>query len=209
MRRGYKNPLLFFLSLESFIYYKIEVNIMYLLLTVGADLHSFYEGLTLETITYLGYTDDVSIAKIYAKQFKLIRGVVYYLPTTPEFIKGIANLLEDNLSEIHLFNSNDNKKSIALTDCETEYLEEVYSECSDIYDDLKYAVDSLVMFDDKRIKKLRRELKKVYKILNDADTEDEEEKRSELIDSIDYGLHYIFLAKRLNLFQYNYKHYTK
>lgn len=182
---------------------------MYLLLTVGAEIHSYYDGLTLETITYLGYTEDVSIAKIYAKQFQLLRGVVYYLPTSPEFIKGVDNLLDDTLSEIHLYSSNDGKKSIALTDSEIEYLEEVYSECSDIYDDLKYAAESLAMFDNKRIKKLRKEIKHVYDILNDADSDAEVEERDEYFESADYALQYIFLAKRLNLFQYNYNYHTK
>lgn len=180
---------------------------MYLLLTDSKRLNGWYEDSSKNGLTYFGYTDDEHIAEKYAKQFKMNDGQVFYVETTMEFIKTVNKELERDLCE--LSEIGDEKKSIVLTDAEIEYMEEVYSECSDTLDDLKYGIEILEMFNNPKVKRLKKDLKRLFRVLNDPQTTEEEEEAEDIYADIDITKRYILLASRLRLFDYNYSSLTK
>jgi ribosome-associated translation inhibitor RaiA len=176
---------------------------MYLLVTLDKDkLHGFYSDFIDGPLAYFGYTDSYRVAEVYASQFKIPGGTVFYVDVTDEFAKYIVAKMK--LTEISVWKSEDDSVTIALSDNETEYCDEVLSdECGSEFDDLLYAIDNLDRFLDKRVRKLRRELKKLYKVLNDPDDDDELDRSQDLINNMDMAKHYKFIASRLGLFNYN------
>lgn len=176
---------------------------MFLLVTANKNLSPAYDNNVIQGITYLGYTNSEKTAKKYAKQFSSY-GVVYYVDKPDWFIEGINKVLNNQLNEIIVWVSEDGDVSIALTVNEIEYLEDVLSdECDTEFDDLRYAIETLSVFNDKRIVKMKNQLEKIYKLLNDPD-DDQMNEFEDVIENVDIAKRYSFLASRTGLFRYNY-----
>lgn len=183
---------------------------MYLLVTVSDNLNSFYDDHRHNKITYLGYTDDESVAEQYAKQFRGSIGTVLYTETSLRFINQIFHEYKIDIQEILMITSEDEKVSIALTAWEVDHIDEILGDSSmtEEFEDIKFAIDNLDRFTDKRIRRLRKQLKELYKTIVDPDTDEDMELSEEYLGSVDLAKQYKFVAQRIGLFEYNYKNKT-
>ena len=178
---------------------------MILLVTKCPDLHSFYADSEYNGIYYLGYTDSMKVANIYAKQFDTRSYKVYAAEVTDNFLEGIKEKI--GISEIELMENSKGKKW-AFSSEELNYLDDTLAEYPDPdgqFDDLVYAIENLKRFKHPYIVKTVKRLKEIHKLMT-GDYKNDEEYRlyNEIINSCTPADHYAFLASRIGLFKMDY-----
>lgn len=174
---------------------------MFLLISKNPYLHEHFDTFEFNEIYYLAYTDDEDLAERYADQF--IAKDVYYVEVTTNFVEGIKKYIHIPITPLNLLTSEDETKDIVLSDSDMSYLDEVLSDCAQTeFDDLLFTIENLSRFKNRYVQKTVKRLERLLEIFN-MEIEGAEDSFQNIIDSEDLAEHYIFLAKRLHIFERN------
>ena len=177
---------------------------MFLVASACPHLHEYYDDYTFDGITYMGMTEDEEVAEAYAEQFSP-QVKVYYTEVDDNFIAGLHKKFKDLLiSTISEYSSLDDKKTILLSDGEVEFMDTCLEEPGMDFDDLKYAIETLEPYRDKRVNRIRKELKKIYRAItcNSDEGSASEKYMNDILGSVDVTRLQIFVSSRIGLFDY-------